>query len=153
MADLRELAAELGLAKVRTHLQSGNLLFEFKNEPADIAEALESALRSRFGFDVPVIIRTATEMAAIAGEHPFGEEEDPTKLHVVFYAEPPSEHAIERVLARDISPDRVAVVGREAFVHHARGFHASRVNLEPLGLGTARNWRVVRALADLARDG
>jgi uncharacterized protein (DUF1697 family) len=148
MAQLREFAAELGFANVRTFLQSGNLVFESDSEAREIVDGLEAALLERLGFAVPVILRTGAEMQAVARAHPFGsDEDDPVKLHVVFYAEAPPREAVEDVLARDVAPDCVAVQGREAFVHYARGLQGSRVKLDALGRGTDRNWRTVQALA------
>jgi uncharacterized protein (DUF1697 family) len=153
MAELRELAAALGFTEVRTLLQSGNLVFESSVGVRQVAEKLESALQERFGFAVPVILRTAAEIVAVAHAHPFGgDEEDPVRLHVVFYADPPPRDAVAKVLDRDTAPDRVAIDGREAFVHYAHGLHRSRVNLDPLGPGTARNWRTVQALAQMVRE-
>ena len=150
MPELRGLAEGLGYRDVRSHIQSGNLIFATADPAPTIVDALETAIRDRFGFDVPVILRTAGEMAAVARSHPFAaDEEDPAKLHVVFYAEALSTEAVDAVLARDLSPDRVTVSGREAFVHYPEGAGRSRLNLQPLGPGTARNWRVVQALAQI----
>jgi uncharacterized protein (DUF1697 family) len=154
MAELRALAEGMGLEHVRTLLQSGNLVFDSDCEGCDVVERLEMALLDRFGFAVPVILRTAGELESAAQAHPFGAgEEDPTRLHVVFYvAEPPPE-AIERVAQREAGPERVTVRGREAYVHYPDGAGRSRLNLDPLGPGTARNWRTVRALSEMVGPG
>ena len=43
-------------------------------------------------------------------------------------------------------PERVQVVGREAFIVYPNGVGKSKLNLKPLGTGTARNWNTVLKL-------
>ena len=153
MAELRALAEGLDLARVRTLLQSGNLLFDSDSKACDVVDDLEQALRERFGFAVPVILRTAGELESVAQAHPFAAGEgDPTRLHVVFYATEPPAEAMEKVARRAVAPERVTVRGREAYVLYPDGAGRSRLNLDPLGLGTARNWRTVQALAEMVRQ-
>jgi uncharacterized protein (DUF1697 family) len=152
MAELRAVLADLGHSGIATHLQSGNAVFRAGKPPDAVTADLEFALAERFGFDVPVILRTAGEMCAIAAEHPFGDD-DPTKLHVVFYALTPPDAAIERIDAARAAPDRFVVRGREAYVHYPNGAGRSKLNLDPLGPGTARNWRTVRALGEMVGPG
>jgi uncharacterized protein (DUF1697 family) len=71
---------------------------------------------------------------------------------VVFYATEPPAEAMEKVARRAVAPERVTVRGREAYVLYPDGAGRSRLNLDPLGLGTARNWRTVQALAEMVRQ-
>jgi len=67
MADLREVMTELGYDKVATYINSGNVLFETK--PADhlaMATIIEDALEARFGFRCRVLVRSGSDIAAIA---------------------------------------------------------------------------------------
>jgi uncharacterized protein (DUF1697 family) len=152
MAELRTLAHDLGFAGVQTLIQSGNLVFASPNSPTNVTATLEAALSGRFNFDVPVILRTAEEIAGVAKTHPFGEDEgDPAKLHVVFYATAPSREAVSSIDASRFAPDRFVVSDREAFVHYPDGAGRSKLNLDGLGPGTARNWRTVQAIAEMVR--
>lgn len=70
MADLRAVAAELGLADVATVLNSGNLLFSAGNRSEagmpGIARDLEQAIAAIVGFAPPVLVRRVDEMADVA---------------------------------------------------------------------------------------
>ena len=60
MADLKALYESLRLGQVTTYIQSGNVLFS--SEENEIKEELASrislAIEAKFGFGVPVVIRT-----------------------------------------------------------------------------------------------
>jgi uncharacterized protein (DUF1697 family) len=76
---------------------------------------------------------------------------------VTFLAEKPDRSAVRRVQALDIAPDRVEVAGSDVYLHYPKGFQGARLTgalLEKtLGVaGTARNWRTVTRLADLAEE-
>ena len=63
MADLRSLVEELGYAKVRTLLNSGNVIFEVTRPNANkIASAIEAAIQGAFGFSASVVVVTATDL-------------------------------------------------------------------------------------------
>ena len=70
MGDLRDLAAELGYARPRTLLATGNLIFEASAGDARAVEArLEPAFAERFGKPVDIIVRDGPAWpAADAGQ-------------------------------------------------------------------------------------
>ena len=82
MADLRELAGEIGFRDVRTYIQSGNLVLAADVGAPDAATQLEGALERRFGFHVDVVARTAVQWARYAAGSPFPEaaEAEPNRV-------------------------------------------------------------------------
>ncbi|KAA5834321.1 DUF1697 domain-containing protein [Saccharopolyspora hirsuta] len=155
MADLRAVVDAVGGRGVRTYLRSGNVVFSTaRDDPRVVAREVRERLVAELGLDTPVVVRTAAEMAAVAGGHPFdGQEDDPAKLHVAFLA---AEPVSELVLPAG-SPEGAVVRGREVYLHYPDGAGRSKVTAAYLQrcLGvelTARNWRTVTALAEMARD-
>jgi uncharacterized protein (DUF1697 family) len=71
MEDLRELAVGLGFSDVATYIQPGNLLFESGDGPEGIRDALEGALKERFGREIPVAVRTGPQMVEAYQGCPF----------------------------------------------------------------------------------
>src|SRR5215216_2224735 len=60
MARLRQLFAELGLANVRTYIQSGNVFFDGGAEDRSVLRPqIEAHLQTAMGYAVPVCLRTA----------------------------------------------------------------------------------------------
>jgi uncharacterized protein (DUF1697 family) len=162
MADLRELFAQGGFPGARTYIQSGNVVFAGDvagAARARVAARLAAVAQRTFGFPVPFVLRTARELAAIAGNNPFlAEGEDPSALHVVFASGPISARAA-RALDPDRSPpDRFRVAGDVVFLHCPNGVARTKLTADwfdtSLGLTTTvRNWRTVLALRELAGAG
>ena len=62
----------MGCGDARTCIQSGNVLFTAGTALARRIPALIAAgISKRFGFEAPVVTRTAAELAAIARNNPF----------------------------------------------------------------------------------
>ena len=157
MADLRTLLASLGLGGVVTYLQSSNAVGMSTGTPAELAAAVADGLASHLGLSVPVIVRSGTEWAATEAANPLiGFDDDPTRLHVTFLDGPPEPDRV-RTLAGEaaaLAPERIEVVGSDAFLHTPGGFGSTAFTpafLERrLGrVATTRNWRTVLALRDL----
>ncbi|NUR75228.1 MAG: DUF1697 domain-containing protein [Thermoleophilia bacterium] len=149
MAKLRALMEELGYRDVRTYVQSGNVVF---TGPRRSAKQLEAALADAFGFDVPVVLRTRDELAAIVRANPLRKlATDPAKHLVVFCAA----KATVGLDPEDFAPETFTVRGREVYVWLPGGIGRSPLAKEllakPLGrTSTARNWRTVEKLLELA---
>src|SRR5436309_2425923 len=56
----------MGLERVRTYIQSGNIVFEQKSASATgLVERLERGIKAKFDLDVHVIVRTTEEMSKV----------------------------------------------------------------------------------------
>jgi uncharacterized protein (DUF1697 family) len=155
MARLRSEASALRLEDVRTHLQSGNLLFR---APGRRASRLPSELRdalSETGVDVQVILRTKAELSRAVAENPMVPSDLPgNKLHVVFLAEPPRRSRIQKLDPDRSPPDDFLVRGRHIYVSYPNGSGRSKLNLDYFErtlatIATARNWNTVTKLLAL----
>jgi uncharacterized protein (DUF1697 family) len=160
MADLRTLVEGLGHESVRTHLQSGNVVFDSpKRSDKALAGALEKAIASELGMDVTVIVRSSGELAAVIAAAPFaGRTDDPKQIHVAFLAEKPKAAAVKAFGIEEFAPDELEVIGREAHLLYPDGYARTKLThavLErKLGVrATSRNWRTVTAIADLTSRG
>ena len=149
MADLKAIAEELGFEKARTFIASGNLLFASSKSEAEVSRLLEERLKKHMGAEVPVMVRTASEMAAIAKVNPF-RREPPSKVAVIFFEEPPPKDSIEQ--ARGIADEELALGRREIYVHYPGGMGRSKLRLPAMAAGTARNMNSVARLAQLAKE-
>ena len=158
MAALRELFAELGCADVATYIQSGNLVC---TAPAKLtADAIAAALQARFGFAVPVTLRTMSELNAAVTANPFAagsEVSDLATLHVVFLNGPLSPKELHALEARGVDGERLAACGRELFLHLPYGGGRSKLALACTassmpGSPTARNWKTVLQLAAMMKS-
>jgi uncharacterized protein (DUF1697 family) len=160
MADLRELLAGHGYENVRTHLQSGNVVLTSGIAPDRLRTRLGRELTAGLGFDVEVVVRTRAELARVVARDPLGDAAtDPSRYLVTFLAAKPAATLVRELRAADVAPERVAVSGREVYSWHPDGIQRSPLAklLSTMGgagaTATARNWRTVTRLLELADEG
>ena len=151
MVDLRALVEGLGGKDVRSYVQSGNVVFGHRSSAARLETALEQAIEREFGLQITVVVRSAAQLARVVRANPF----DPAGLYVSFLASAPKRAAVRELVEADHGRDRIAVKGKEVYLHLPGGYGQSRLNnafLERrLGVrATLRNWRTVTAVAELA---
>ncbi len=151
MKDLSGWMERAGFEGVRTYIQSGNVVFSHGARPEEeLRTELEALIASRAGFDVPVMVRPASELAAVVDANPFPGVE-PTRLHVGFLTEPPDPAAVAAVDPATWAPEEFVVIGREIYLHLPDGMGRAQLppRLKILAPATARNWRTVTALLEL----
>jgi uncharacterized protein (DUF1697 family) len=159
MAQLRELLAGAGYGDIATHGQSGNVVLDAADAPNELAAEVGGLIARKFGFEVPVTVRTHIELSAVIAHDPIpGGAQDPKRYQVTFLAQAPTRAALERVRALAGERERLAVHGRELYSHHpdgiARSKLAARLTHAELGeTATVRNWTTVLRLAQLSASG
>lgn len=89
MADLKKLMEKNGYENVKTLLASGNVLFDAS--PTD-AKKLRALLEKKFGFAIPVLLRTGKDIDELIASDPFKNVKvtPETRLYVTFFSHPPS---------------------------------------------------------------
>lgn len=156
MADLRALAAELGFGDVATYVQSGNLVFAGRGAAAAHERVLEAAIEARFGFPVPVVVRSAAAWRAYVPPAPFSAAaaERPNLLHLLLAKGPLPAGAAAALAPYAVAGERLAIVGDALWADFAGG--VARSKLTPAVFDrvvgstvTARNWNTVQAITAL----
>jgi uncharacterized protein (DUF1697 family) len=161
MDALRSATEQLGLRKVRTLLQSGNLVFETEAvPPSRLEERLESRSADVLGLRTDYFVRTAEEWSAIVRSNPFPREAkaDPAHLVVTVLKAAPPPHAWKALEASIVGRETVRPGDRVAYIVYPDGIGRSRLTArrieDRLGTsGTSRNWNTVSKLATLASSG
>jgi uncharacterized protein (DUF1697 family) len=75
MTDLKSMFEGIGLSRVKTYIQSGNVLFESDEKEEVLRQKLEQEIESTFGFAIKVVLRTSEELKKVAENCPFVKEE------------------------------------------------------------------------------
>lgn len=157
MADLTRIFDAVGCAAVRTYIQSGNVVFEAPEEGlADLAGAISARISADFGLAVPVVMRTADDLAVVASTNPFLQASvDIEALHVGFLSGSPSGDRLSSLDPGRSHPDAFAVLGREIFLNCPDGLARTKLTNDyfdrKLGVvSTLRNWRTVLKLLEMA---
>lgn len=71
MADLRECLSGLGLASVKTYVQTGNVIFDSSKAAAEIKLLTEKALSERFSYKAAVLVFPAAIIKEVIDKYPF----------------------------------------------------------------------------------
>lgn len=146
MAELRRLLQELGHTEVATLLNSGNAVFcAPRAASATFAPVIAAAIKSGLNVEVPVIVKSATELEAIIRENPFATDaEDHSRLLVAFTQEVKSLADLAPVAALALPPDGMVIGKHAAYLHCPGGILESKAAEAMLGkpgrMATTRNW-------------
>lgn len=159
MAQWRDLLVGLGYSDVATLLNSGNAVFcaAGKAAPARHAAAIAQAIAQVLALEVPVIVKSAAEVDAIARENPFAATtSDPARLLVAFSQDAQALASLAPVRALAVAPDAFALGLHAAYLHCPAGILQSKAGEALLGKAgaraTTRNWATVQKVRSLLNE-
>lgn len=92
MKELSSLLTSLGFSNIVTLLNSGNIIFESAEKSiTELEPFLEASLSEKFGFSIPVVVRSAEQIKKLYELNPFSNIEimSDTRLYVSFLKEIP----------------------------------------------------------------
>lgn len=150
MADLKQMLEQMGLARVKTYIQSGNVLFDSEDSAETLEHKLEDAIHKTFGFSISVMLRTSTEWQQIvaACPFPFDTLAEGESIHLLLLKDAPTPEAIANL--PDVPPcnDEIHITGREIYLYLRQSILDSPLpkKVQKLGPNTARNWKTILKL-------
>ena len=117
MERLRKEFEGMGFTGVETFIASGNVIFTSRAaNPAALEKKIEARLRAALGYEVATFVRTAEEVAAVAGCQPFTAPiEDGATVFVGFVQRPLDAAAARAVMTFKTEIDDFRVKGREVY--------------------------------------
>ena len=157
MKELKVVLEKNGCVDVRTYIQSGNvILTSAMSDAVRLEKALTAVVSKSHGFEPRVLVLTLGELESAVVRNPFPEAaENPTSLHVFFLAGVPKTADLKAIEALKAKTERFALKGRMFYLHTPRGFGTSKLAARVerlLGVeATARNWRTVTTLLEMAK--
>lgn len=147
MTELTAMCQKAGFLNVKTYIASGNVVFQSKLSEAKVKSTLEKALQVYAGKPVGVMVRTATEMAAVLAANPFPDAATNRTVAIFLDQTPPADALDKTTGLQDEKP----VLGvREIYVHYGAGMADSKLKIPAAKHGTARNLNTVAKLAAMA---
>ncbi|TPI39354.1 DUF1697 domain-containing protein [Mesorhizobium sp. B3-1-9] len=156
MAELKAFFERLGFADVASYVQSGNVVFRAKKEDATtLTREIEAAFEKKWGFHSRIMVRDAGWFERLVKDNPYPEVAgEPTKLHAYALEREPTAEETQRLSDKCTGPERFEIKGDVLYLHAPDGLGKSVfANLIARTLkvpGTARNWRSVMALLEMA---
>ncbi|HEV7956073.1 MAG: hypothetical protein JWL94_765 [Microbacteriaceae bacterium] len=150
MSDLRQLSETLGFCRVRTHIQSGNVVFESDDSEHEVRRALSDALTEHMGKRTDVVVRSGVDLQRALHANPFPDAE-PAKVALAL-----SNEFVPTTLLDEVSVsggEHVVLRKREIYVYYPEGMGRSRLKLpEIAGPITVRNINTITALVAMASE-
>lgn len=153
MVDLRKMLSVLGYQNVQTYIQSGNIILDSAKEKSLIAQEIKDRIEDKFGYDVPVIIRTIEDLQKTIQENPYPLENEKV-VAAIFLSDVATKTDIEIHKAAE---DQFTIVKDVVYIYCPNGFGRSKLTINVFEkklnvFGTSRNWRTTKKLVELATN-
>jgi uncharacterized protein (DUF1697 family) len=163
MAELRTAMEAIGLARVQTYIQSGNILFESDEDEAALRQRIEQEIERAFGLSIKVITRTAEDLNNIIANCPFTDEQiaeaqassEKECLYVSMLLEEPQPDRIEKLKEVKAQDEDYRIVGRNVYLLFGQSIRNSKLAVQADKLGvpaTVRNWKTINKLVALSME-
>ncbi len=149
--ELERIFSELGLASPVSFLASGNVVFDAQPSPFH-AKSIETGLQESLGYSVPVVLRTAEEVQAIAETQPFSAVQlgsSTGKVQVSLLEKLPTPQNAKEVLNMATPDDLLHLQGRELYWLPAAGM--SDAALDTLAIEKSLGTQTRRTLNTMQR--
>jgi len=112
MPELRELLERAGFERVRTYVQSGNVVLRCDASTEQVARECRQLLADALGLDIEVIVRTRDQLAEVVRRNPLAKVAlDPKRYQVSFLERELDAAGSHTTYSR--SSRAVSTVGRE----------------------------------------
>lgn len=154
MKRLVELMEKAGCTDVRTYIQSGNAVCKSKIAVADVlAKKIGKAILAGQGFEPKVMVLSLADFEAAIAANPYPVDNHKA-LHVWFLAANPTPDDIARLEPIKHATEQYTFASKACFFYAPVAFGTSKIaaTFEKVVevAATARNWRTVMALRELA---
>ena len=157
MDALKKMLENMGFQNVETYIQSGNVFLESDDEnTASIGFKIKQEISKVFGYDVPVIMVSKTDLELCFKNNPYLKEKecDIKKLYVAFISKELTAAAINDLKISNFKPDEAAIDSNRIYIKYAIG--AGKTNLDQKYIekklnvvSTIRNWNTVTKLLEI----
>lgn len=160
MKDLQVLYEEMGFNRVKTYIQSGNVVFGYRaTETEKLEEIISGEIRRKFGYQVPVIVTGHDQLKIVSENNPFlnDRNEDALKLHVTFLSAEPEVDLPGKIDGSVYMPDEYIIAEKTIYLFCPNGYGNTKLSNtffeKKLKVqATTRNWKTVLELVKMSQD-
>src|SRR5258708_11520274 len=125
MEGVRAVFEGLHFKNVKTYIQSGNVVFQYKSKDhRGLEKRISKKITESFGFNVPVIIKDKDDLQRLVKKNPFVNRgnENTAKLHVTFLSDEPGLANIDKINKEQYVPDEFVLSGNIIYLHCPNGY-------------------------------
>jgi uncharacterized protein (DUF1697 family) len=157
MADLRDMLTKIGFKNVKTYIQSGNVCLQSdERNPLAMEQLIKKAIKDKFDFDVPVLVRTKEQLNTIFNRCPFPKDEKEKSYFAILNASPTEEYIAE-ASKKTYENEYYQIIDDCLYFYCANGYGRAKFSLalfeKKLAVqATARNYKTMLKLISLATE-
>ena len=149
MSFLVEILEKVGLKKVKTYIQSGNVILE-------TAKLIHDTIVKEIGADLSVIIKEKNQLQIAIEENPFNENYDFSRIHLVFTNDSMGEDELKKLENKDFGDEKFIIGSECLYMYLPRDASPKRLNTNYLEKQlsitmTMRKLNVVEHLVELCK--
>ena len=160
MADLKAMCIDIGFEDVATYIQSGNIVFKSNDKNIQSIEVkIKKGIAKIFDFDVPVLVKTKTEIMVILKESPYTKTEDleANKIYYVLLNEKLESDASSALVQEDYPNELFSIGEKCVYLNCLNGAGKAKLTNNVIErklkvAATTRNHRTMLKLLDLSVD-
>lgn len=160
MIALKKMYEKIGFKNVTTYVQSGNVIFQGKDQKTiDLEQIISKQIKKGFGFEVPVIVLTIDELKKIIKGNSFSNApaKDATYLYVTVLASQPEQYDLDLIRSKKLDVEDIIIKDRVAYLYCPKGYGTTKLNNNFLEaklkvIATTRNWRSMNELLRIALE-
>jgi uncharacterized protein (DUF1697 family) len=149
----------LGYNKIKTYVQSGNVIFQTKpSKSKDLEKQIHDRIDKDFDTRIPVMVLNNKYISEIQENNPFldRKETDLTKLHVTFLSEAPEKENTDKINTAQYAPDEFIIDKKVIYLYCPGGYGKTKLNNNFFEnklkvTATTRNWNTVNKLVELIK--
>ncbi|TVZ15684.1 DUF1697 domain-containing protein [Maribacter sp. MAR_2009_72] len=160
MQSLRELCSGLEFQDVRTYIQSGNMVFKCQETNINFLNIqLAKAIADKFGFDVPVLVKTVNEVTEILQQNPYVDEKEilGNKVYFVLPFQKPAIERVNELKLESFQNETFQVEENCIYLKCNQGYGKAKLNNNLIEkrlniTATTRNYKTMHKLLAMAKE-
>jgi uncharacterized protein (DUF1697 family) len=158
MAELVEILEGLGAQEVKTYIQSGNVVFRYKEvDTVELANTISHEVENKCSFAPKVLLLTEEDLDRVMDENPFPVPEDgASTLHLGFLAAEPENVNLEKLTSLKAESEHYCLTPKVFYLYAPDGVGKSRLAAgaeKIIGVDmTDRNWNTVCKLKEMVEN-
>jgi len=158
MDELKNMLSTCGLKNIVTYIQSGNVVYQYKNtDTKKLNILIQGRILQQFKFEVPVITLTIDEIKTTVKLNPFPKDKmkDTSFFHVTFLSEEPQKSNLGKLISLSYSPDEFIIIAKAVYLYCPNGYGNTKLSNKFLETklkvsATTRNWKTTTELIEIA---
>lgn len=159
MDALRAMCETLKFINTQTYIQSGNLVFQFKETKTEALEKpIAKKIKETFTYDVPVIVKELDELKMVIKNNTFVTKRKlETGLHVTFLSQLPDKENTDKLKELKFGEDEFIISDKNIYLFCPVSYGNSKLSNtffeNKLKVNaTTRNWKTINELVAMAEN-